>query len=213
MNPSRSLLASLAFVAIALAAVVWLYPALPARVPVHWNLNGQPDGYRSRFWGAALPVALMAGWAVLAWLLPRISPKGFELSRFAPVYGLLMLIVQAFVLVTLLAGLLASAGYAVPHWKVSMLSLGALLMVLGNFMGKLRKNFFIGIRTPWTLASDAVWERTHRVGGWLFLGAGMLVVLAVVMGGPRWLPIALMLLTALGCALYSLWIYRRIEGR
>ena len=213
MKLSRSLLVSLVFVAIALAAVLWLYPSLPPQVPVHWNLQGAPDGYRSRPWGAAMPVLIMAGLSFLLWLLPRISPRGFELSSFSSVYALLMLAVQAALLVILLAGLVASAGYAVSMWKVTSLSLGALLMVLGNFMGKLRKNFFIGIRTPWTLSSDAVWERTHRAGGWMFVATGALVMLAVAFGGPRWLTFALVLLMAAACVLYSLLVYRHIERR
>ncbi|RDI99989.1 DUF1648 domain-containing protein [Dyella solisilvae] len=213
MKLSHSLLVSLAFVVVALAAVAWLYPSLPQQVPIHWNMQGVPDGYRPRPWGAAMPVLVMAGFALLLWLLPRISPRGFELSTFASVYALLMLAVQAALLVILLAGLLVSAGYAVPMWKVMSLSLGALLMVLGNFMGKLRKNFFIGIRTPWTLASDAVWERTHRVGGWIFVATGALVMLAASLGGPRWLTFALILLMAGSCVLYSLLAYRRIEHR
>lgn len=213
MKLSRSLWVSIAFVAVAVGVALWLYPRLPLQTPSHWNLQGQVDGHLPRFWVAAMPAVVIASLAVLAVLLPAISPRRFEIGSFAPVFALLMLTIQAFMLVVGLSMLLAGAGYAVPMPRIAMLSVGALLMVLGNYMGKLRKNFFIGIRTPWTLSSDAVWERTHRLGGWLFLGAGLLVVLVVALGGPRWLPIVLILAAALVPALYSLLIYRRQEGK
>lgn len=213
MKVSRSLWVSVAFVAVAVGVAFWLYPRLPLQTPSHWNLQGQVDGHLPRFWAAAMPALVIASLAALTVLLPAISPRRFEIGSFAPVFALLMLTTQAFMLVVGLSMLLAGAGYAVPMPRIAMLSVGALLMVLGNYMGKLRKNFFIGIRTPWTLSSDAVWERTHRLGGWLFLAAGLLVVLVVVLGGPRWLPIVLILAAALVPALYSLLIYRRQEGK
>ena len=94
---------------------------------------------------------------------------------------------------------------------IAMLAVGALLMVLGNYMGKLRKNFFIGIRTPWTLASDAVWERTHRLAGWLFVAAGLVMVASVLIGAPIWLPLGAIAAATLLPVAYSLWIYRRLD--
>jgi len=213
MKLSRSLWVSIAFVAVAVGVALWLYPRLPLQTPSHWNLQGQVNGHLPRFWAAAMPALVIASLAALTVLLPAISPRRFEIGSFAPVFALLMLTIQAFMLVVGVSMLLAGAGYAVPMPRIAMLSVGALMMVLGNYMGKLRKNFFIGIRTPWTLSSDAVWERTHRLGGWLFLAAGLLVVLVVALGGPRWLPIVLILVAALVPALYSLLIYRRQEGK
>lgn len=213
MKLSRSLWVSIAFVAVAVGVALWLYPRLPLQTPSHWNLQGQVNGHLPRFWAAAMPALVIASLAALTVLLPAISPRRFEIGSFAPVFALLMLTIQAFMLVVGVSMLLAGAGYAVPMPRIAMLSVGALMMVLGNYMGKLRKNFFIGIRTPWTLSSDAVWERTHRLGGWLFLAVGLLVVLVVALGGPRWLPIVLILVAALVPALYSLLIYRRQEGK
>jgi len=123
-----------------------------------------------------------------------------------------MLAIQGMVLVIGLAVLLAGAGYALPIPAIAMLAVGVLLMVLGNYMGKLRKNFFIGIRTPWTLASDAVWERTHRLAGWLFVLAGVVVVAGVLLGAAIWLPLAAIVAATLIPVVYSLWIYRRLDG-
>ena len=78
-------------------------------------------------------------------------------------------------------------------------------------MGKLRKNFFIGIRTPWTLASDAVWERTHRLGGRLFMLAGLVMVVGVLVGAPAWItPTAKATAVLIPCV-YSFLVYRRLD--
>ncbi len=164
MNPNRSLLVSAAFIVIAAIAAVWLWPHLPAQVPSHWSFHGEVNGYRSRLWAALFPMIGVTGIALLTWLLPAISPNRFRIGPFASVFAGLMLVVQGLFLVMGVITLLAGAGYPLPVPKIAMLSVGALFTILGNYMGKLQRNFFIGIRTPWTLASETTWERTHRLG-------------------------------------------------
>jgi uncharacterized membrane protein len=212
MKFKKSLLVSLVFFVIAVVVAVWLYPRLPAEVPTHWNLHGDVNDTMSRFWGAAMPAVLILGLAALTAVLPVISPQRFEIKPFAHVYVLVMLAAQALVLVLGVAMLLFAVGYAVAMPKVAMLGTGALLLILGNYMGKLRRNFFIGIRTPWTLASSAVWERTHRLGGWLFMLAGLLVIVVTLADAPPWLAIALLLAAAFIPAIYSLVIYKRVPA-
>jgi uncharacterized membrane protein len=101
----------------------------------------------------------------------------------------------------------------VPISLIAALSVGVLLMVIGNYMGKLRKNFFIGIRTPWTLASDAVWERTHRFAGPLFVAAGAAWIgLSFVHARPGWMLVPVIAAAVLP-GIYSFVLYRRLEGR
>ena len=211
MTINRTLMVSALFILVALVAAVWLYPGLPAQVPVHWNLHGQVNGTLPRLWGAAFPALIILALAVLTVLLPLFSPRQFEIQPFASAYGVMMLAIQGMMLAVGLAVLLAGAGHALPIPAVAMLAVGVLLMVLGNYMGKLRKNFFIGIRTPWTLASDAVWERTHRLAGWLFVAAGLVMVASVLVGAPLWLPLAAIAAAALIPCVYSLLVYRRLD--
>jgi uncharacterized membrane protein len=208
MKPARTLIVSAVFLAIAAGVAVWLYPRLPAQVPVQWNPHGQIDRYGPRGWVAAMPALLIAGIAVLTVLLPAISPRRFEIAPFARVYGLLMLVIQGMFLVIGLSVLLVGAGYPLPVPAIAMLAIGALFMVLGNYMGKLRKNFFVGIRTPWTLSSDAVWERTHRMGGWLFMLGGLVAIVATLAGAPWWIGLSALIAAALLPVAYSFWIYR-----
>lgn len=213
MKYRRSLVVSAIFILVAVGVAVWLYPNLPARVPSHWNIQGQVDNSMPRFWGAVMPALMVLGMAILTVVLPWISPRSFEIRPFGQVYVGLMLVVQGFVLVIGLAILLYAAGYAVPVPMLVMVSVGLLFMVLGNYMGKLRKNFFIGIRTPWTLASDATWERTHRLGGWTFMLGGVLLVIAALADIKLWLPIVAIGIAALVPAVYSWFVYRQLEGR
>jgi uncharacterized membrane protein len=213
MKPARTLIVSIVFVAIAVGVATWLWPHMPARMATHWDISGQPNGYSSRFWAAAMWPMLILGLAVLTVALPRISPKRFEMESFADVYCALMLVIQGVMLVLGITAMLAGTGHAVPMATIAPLAVGVLLMVLGNYMGKLRRNFFMGIRTPWTLASEAVWERTHRLAGWLYVLAGMaMVVLGLAGAMSRW-TLAVVVVVVLLPAIYSYFIYRRLEGR
>lgn len=213
MKPARTLIVSAIFAAIAAGVAIWLYPHLPARVPIHWDGRGHANGYASRFWGVAIWPLVIIALAALTVLLPRISPRRFAIAPFAGVYGGLMLAIQGAMLVIGVTAQLGSAGYPVPISTVVPLVAGVLLVVMGNYMGKLRRNFFVGIKTPWTLASEAVWERTHRLGGWLFVLAGVVMVVDSLAGGAGWWMLVAVAIACLVPAAYSYVVYRRLDGR
>ena len=212
MKPARTLLISALFLLILLAAFMWLSPYMPARVPTHWNAQGQVNGYMSPLGAVATPMIVIAVVAVLTVLLPAISPRGYEIKSFASVCVVIMLAVQVFVLISALAVLMNAAGHPVQMPLICMLGMGVLLMIIGNYMGKLRKNFFFGIRTPWTLASDAVWERTHRMSGRLFVLGGVFIVIAALIETSVVWPLLILMTVVLTPIVYSYVIYRRIES-
>ncbi|HEX5961059.1 MAG TPA: SdpI family protein [Rhodanobacteraceae bacterium] len=213
MKQTGTWIISLVFILLMLGVAAWIYPQLPAQAAIHWDANGVANGWAPRFWAAAVPVMLMVGLALLFAILPVISPRKFEIAPFARVYGIVVLATQAFLLVVGTVALFAGAGHHVSMELVAPVAVGALLIVIGNFMGKFRKNFFIGIRTPWTLTSDVVWERTHRLAGWLFVLAG----LAWIVGGLLHVSPAVLVVAALAAgfipAIYSYFLYRRVEDR
>lgn len=213
MKPARTWIVSIVFLAIAVGVAAWLWPHMPARVPVHWGIDGQPNGYASRFWAVAMWPLLIVGLAVLTAALPRISPKRFGMETFAGVYAVLMLVIQGVLLLLGIAVMLAGAGHAVPIATIAPLAVGVLLMALGNYMGKLRRNFFVGIRTPWTLASEAVWERTHRLAGWTYVLAGAAMVVLGLAGAMAGWTLAAVIAVLLVPHVCSYFIYRRREGR
>lgn len=176
LRPSIDLLA-LAIVAIQIIVAVYGFAVLPDTVPIHWGLNGQANGYGPKWQGTFLFPLLSIGIYVLIRGLLAAGPRlgGREAStanlRIAKlvIVGvmLLMLIIQ---LSTIAQAL--SVGFDMT--VVVMLALSVLFIFLGNYMGKIRRNFWMGIRTPWTIANEVVWERTHRLGGWLFVAVGLI---------------------------------------
>lgn len=214
MKISRATLLSLALVAGAFVAAAVLYERLPERVPTHWNVRGVADGFTPKPWGPfVLPLVMLGVLALLA-ALPRISPRGYRMDRFLRVYGILQTSILAFLFLVTLLSLLAGVGAPVSMERAILAATGLLFIVLGNFMGKLTKNFFVGIRTPWTLASDEVWLRTHRLGGKAFVLAGAGFVLAGLLGGGAVVPLIVAALVAAVVIpiVFSYVLYRRLEG-
>jgi uncharacterized membrane protein len=195
-----------------LALSAWLYPELPDPMPTHWDAAGNVDGYGAKPWAPFVLPGVTAGLAALLAILPRISPRGYTLEGFQRSFRLVGAIVVAFLGFVHALTLAHAAGrpVAIERWLPA--GIGVMVALLGNLFGKTTKNFFVGIRTPWTLASDEVWLRTHRLGGKLFVIAGSVVVAAALAGyGIVALPIALGI-AALVPTLYSYWLYRRLEG-
>lgn len=205
-------LLSIGFVVMALAFGFANYASLPAEIPSHWNLDGEVDGTLPKLWGVlALPLCML-GLSLLAEIFLRFSPRGFRLDKFSRVLGLLINILIGFLLVIYVVQILIALGVNIKMERVAGLGLGILFVLLGNYMGKLRKNFFIGIRTPWTLASDEVWDRTHRLAGYLFVAWGIVMLGSVLFFGGFKILIWTLIVICLFLVYYSFALYRRVIG-
>ena len=169
---------------LALLVSALAYPHLPARVPSHWNVHGEVDGYSSRLVGALLLPAMIVGFAVLAQILPRIDPKRRNYERFQGTYWLFMNGVLLFVLGLHAAMLAAGIGMHVNMNRLLPVGMGLLFVLLGNYMGRVRPNWFVGVRTPWTLSSDTVWRQTHRTAGQVFVAGGIVIALSTFLPSP-----------------------------
>lgn len=201
-----------ALVLAALALTAILYPRFPEQVPVHWGLSGQPDRYSPKPWGPfAIPLTMAAIYLLLL-VVPAISPRGYRIEQFRRTFDVIRTAMMIFLFVVVVVADLAAIGTPLPTGRIIFAALGVLLAILGNYMGKITKNFFVGIRTPWTLASDEVWMRTHRLGGKLFMIAGLALVVCAFsgFGGPA--LIVLVIVASLIPVIYSYLLYRRIEG-
>jgi len=126
----------------------------------------------------------------------------------------LIFVVAVLALLSVIAVLVlfAGTGADVPIESIVPLGVGLLFLILGNYMGKVRKNFFIGTRTPWTLASDEVWARTHRLGGWVFMLSGILLMGAAFLPGMMIPLVVAVVIAAFAPVVYSYVLYRRLEG-
>jgi uncharacterized membrane protein len=214
MKLNALLLTTIVLVIAAAVVGAALYGRLPGRVATHFDIHGQPDGYTSKGVAVAVePLALaLLGLVFLA--LPRIAPKGFRLEPFLRAYEIMAIAVMAIAFTDLLLPLWLALGHRVDPDRAITLGLGLLLIVIGNYLGKVTRNFFVGIRTPWTLANDEVWLRTHRLGGLLFVAAGAVIVVAAFLGGASALTVTISVIVAVALFLmvYSYVLYRRIES-
>jgi immunity protein, SdpI family len=209
------LLGGLGLVLVAVGLSLWAYPLLPDRVPTHWNLAGHANGYSPRLVAVMLVPAIAAFVLALTGLLPAISPRGFRLNgAAADAYYEAMVAVLAMLVAIHFVVLRAEVTRTAPPTLVIVGLIGLLLVVLGILIGKVPRNFFMGVRTPWTLASDEVWRRTNRLGGRLMI-AGGLTTIAVSVLPVSWtigVLIAVIAVGALVPVVYSYVLYKRIEG-
>lgn len=212
MKINRGKLLSLGLVIGAFLVTAILYPHLPDRVPTHWGLNGRPDQYTGKPWGPFVLPLVMAGLYLVLSLLPAISPRGFRMEQFKRTFEVIRATILGFLFLIMVMADLAALGKIVSVDRFILAAVGLLFLVLGNYMGKVTKNFFVGIRTPWTLASDEVWLRTHRFGGKLFVLAGLVVIVCAIAGLGLIPGIVAIGVASLVPVIYSYVIYRRIEG-
>ncbi|GAB3821634.1 SdpI family protein [Pontibacter rugosus] len=158
-------------------AYLWFtWATLPARVPIHFNLQGEPNGWASKTELAAIVLFSTIGLNVLLLFIPAIDPKR-RIENMGSKYNSLRVILLLFM--TAFAGFLIYS--AMPdqgiHMSLLPVLIGALLAALGNYFQAVKPNYFIGIRTPWTLESETVWRKTHRLGGRLWVVGGVLIAL------------------------------------
>lgn len=199
----------LAFVVSAVA-----YPRLPERIATHWGIDGRPDGWSSRGFGAFLIPVLTLGTLLLLRVVPRLDPRRENYAKFEGTFDTLIAAIIAF-LVALHVGVIAYAlGYPVPIDRIAWLGTAALFVVIGNLLPRARPNWFVGIRTPWTLSSDRVWERTHRVGGRIMVAGGVAIAVLGFLS-PRaafWGVMATVVALSLGLVGYSYLLWRGERG-
>jgi uncharacterized membrane protein len=200
------------FIAIAAVTTAYLYPSLPEQIPTHWNVEGKVDDYTAKPWGVIIFPLMAVLVFVIMKVIPVISPKGFRTDQFTGVLNILMVALVGFMSGVTLLVLLEASGRNVHINEMMSAGVGLLFIVIGNYLGKLRKNFFLGIRTPWTLASDEVWSRTHRFGGWIFVLIGFFLFLQAFVRFPKQWLIGAIVVVALLPVIYSYVLYRKIEG-
>lgn len=209
MKPRALLLCILMILAMT-AITAYFYPALPEQMPMHWNYAGQVDGYGGRWQVWLLGPGIMSGFLLLAVVLPYLSPKQFEVQASGSTYGYLMAVPIALFGGIELLVLCNGLGIKFDMARVLNYVLFAALILIGNPMGKVKRNFFMGVRTPWTLASERVWYATHRLAGKLMVGTGLLGLCATWFGAPQWLLLIVMLAWAPVASGYSLLLYKRL---
>lgn len=206
----RKIIPGIVAILAALAFGIWALPNLPAEVASHWGLDGEPDGWSSRTTAVFVLPLIGLGIAALLAFLPRIDPRHKNVELHAGTYWLVAN-ASLMVIAAIHIGMIAfNLGWPVPLTRIVAIGIGGLFVLIGNVMTRMRPNWFMGIRTPWTLSSDVVWRRTHRVGGYGFVIGGILVILAGLLrpSWASWVMLASVGAAALVSVVYSYVVWR-----
>lgn len=200
---------------IMLAGTAMLYNRLPAIVPTHWDMHGNVNGTMPKFPGAFLPSLI----AIVLWvslpLLRQIDPRRASYEKFDATFFLVINVVS--LMMALLQGLILSIalGARVDMVRAMLFGTGLMFVVLGNYLPRIRSNWWMGIRTPWTLDNEEVWRRTHRFGGRMFVAGGIVTMLSVILPKEAASTIAViaMIIAGLVPVVYSYVIWRNEPTR
>jgi uncharacterized membrane protein len=196
----------------AFAISIYFYPMLPDRIPTHWNFKGEIDGYSGKLSGAyMLPVMNLAMYGLFI-ILPSIDPRRENYKLFSSTYIYFRYLFHIYFLGMHVIVIAAALGYNVDTGRLVMLAVSLLFMLMGNVMGRVKHNYFVGIKTPWTLASEEVWKKTHRLAALLWTIAGFLgAVFALLRVNLGWIFIIILMVPALVPAIYSYIIFNKMR--
>jgi uncharacterized membrane protein len=199
-------------IAAATLAGLMLWNRLPDPMASHWNVNDQVDGYMPKLWGVFLLPLITLGMFLLFLVFPSIDPLKANIAQFREAFNLFVILIVGFMIYLYGLTLAWNLGYSNFRMSGAMLpAIGLLFVFIGFVMRQAKRNFFIGIRTPWTLSSDTVWDETHRVGAVLFMISGALAFLGGFFGGTAafWMLFAPIMGSTLFLLVYSYLLYRR----
>ena len=196
-----------------LVITAWGWIQIPAGklIPIHWGISGEANGYAPKEIGLLIAPVIAAALTLLLAVVPHFEPRYTNLRRSSGAYGTVVIGFLAFFTGIHALAVAAALGASFDMGRLVCIGVGILFAVIGNTFGKVRSNFFFGIRTPWTLTSERSWNRTHRVGGWAFVAVGVATALAgffapglvafiVLMGG--------LLVAVVGLFVYSYIVWR-----
>ena len=184
MSTRTTTIIVLLMIAAATIVGVALWNRLPDQMASHWNVNDLVDGYTSKFWGVFMLPLVTLGMLLLFIVIPSIDPLKANIAQFRDVFNLFITLMVAFMLYVYALSLRWNLGSTDFGMSKAMLpAIGILFFFVGYLLRKAKRNFFIGIRTPWTLSSDRVWDETHRIGSVLFMISGALAFVGSLFGG------------------------------
>lgn len=204
-------IAPLAIILVCFVASFYFNAHWPDLVASHWNFKGEVDAYSSKTFNAFFFPGLLAAMYLLFTVLPYFDPKRERYAEFSGVYLIFRTMIIAVMAIVYFTMGIFNLGYDINVGAIVAGVIGLMMIVLGNYMGKIKNNWFMGIRTPWTLSSEVVWNKTHRLGGYLFMLFGLIIIIAPYL--PEMLAGILFGLSVFGVVFgtfaYSYLIYRQ----
>lgn len=159
---------------------IYYYPQIPEKIASHWNIQGQVDGYMSKLWGLFLMPILSLGMFLIFILLPKIDPLKMNIEKFRKYFDGFIILIILFLFYLYLLTIFWNFDHKFNINQFLSPAFGVLFFYCGILIGKVKRNWFIGIKTPWTLSNEKVWDKTHQLGGKLFKIAGIIAFLGII---------------------------------
>ena len=209
----RSYVWAIFFVILSFAISFYFYPQLPEKMASHWDAKGNVNGYMGKLPALLLTPCLLAFLALLLFILPNIDPLKENIAQFRKYYDNFVLLLFLFLLMVHIQMILWNLGIKISPNITFPVAIGILFYYIGVMLEKAKRNYFIGIRTPWTLHDEEIWDKTHQLGGKLFKIGGVVSALGVLV--PRYSVFFILAIFpfALYPVLYSYLLYREKERR
>ena len=177
MQKSHFLIIILILISFGIGA--YFSPQMPEKMASHWNTKGEVDGYMSKFWGLFLMPIILLGLFLLYVLIPKIDPLKENIAKFRKYFDGFIVLITLFLFYIYLLSIAWNLGKRFNMGQMMMPALGMLFYYCGILTENAKRNWFIGIKTPWTLSSERVWDKTHKIGGKLFKAAGLIAFLGI----------------------------------
>ncbi|MDD4290324.1 MAG: SdpI family protein [Patescibacteria group bacterium] len=187
------------------------YNHLPKRVITHWNFQGVADGWSSKNFHTIFFPCLIVFMYIMFYFLPKIDPKKERYKEFETTYLILKTTTIGVLFLIFLIATLVNLGYKIPVSKSVSLIIGLMIILMGKYMSKIKNNYFVGIKTPWTLSSEYVWNKTHKFGAWTFVIFGLIIIISPYLNVKYSTILFLLgiLLTVFGTMIYSYILYAK----
>lgn len=206
----KSEIVILGIILLSFAVALYFYPQMPEEMASHWNAQGQVDDYTSKFWGLFLMPFILVGLGLLFILIPIIDPLKANIEKFRKYYDRFFILFFIFLLSVHFQVILWNLGIKISPNVTFPIGFGLLFFYLGILCENAKRNWFIGIRTPWTLSSERVWEKTHKIGGKLFKIAGVIILIgAFFQNYALFFILAPVILVAVYTIVYSYFEYQK----
>ena len=173
-------IAFLCIILVAFAIGFYIYPQMPDLIASHWNINGEVDGYMPKFWGIFLMPFISLGLFALFVAIPRIDPLKANVKKFRKYFDIFIIVMLMFLLYIYLLTIFWTFGFRFDMILFLTPAFSILFYYCGILTEHSERNWFIGIRTPWTMSSDLVWKKTHKLGGKLFKAVAIITLIGVI---------------------------------
>ncbi len=192
---------------------IYLYPQMPEKMASHWNLKGEVDSYLSKFWGLFLMPLISIGLFLLYLILPKIDPLKKNIEKFRKYFDGFIILLFLFLFYVYLLMIFWNLGLKFDIGQAMIPALAIFFYYCGVLLEKAKRNWFIGIKTPWTLSSDEVWDKTHQLGGKLYKITGLIVLLGIFFKEyALWFVLVPIIIAVICLIIYSYFEYQKVRN-